>query len=60
MVLQVTESEIVKIYTDKHDHELHILEVSKADVIHAGEWTVEAANQVGKEKMSAKVSIKSE
>ncbi|XP_075240831.1 muscle M-line assembly protein unc-89-like isoform X2 [Convolutriloba macropyga] len=55
---KVTESEIVKIYTDKHDHELHILEVSKADVIHAGEWTVEAANQVGKEKMSAKVSIK--
>ena len=57
---QVTESDTVKMYTDKQDPELHILEILKAEAIHAGEWTVEAANQVGKETMSSKVSIKSE
>ena len=50
----------MKMYTDKQDPELHILEILKAEAIHAGEWTVEAANQVGKETMSSKVSIKSE
>ncbi|XP_063713551.1 myosin light chain kinase, smooth muscle-like isoform X2 [Symsagittifera roscoffensis] len=55
---KVTESDTVKMYTDKQDPELHILEILKAEAIHAGEWTVEAANQVGKETMSAKVSIK--
>lgn len=55
---KMTESENVKIYTDKHDPQLHIIEVLKAEATHAGEWTVEAANQVGKEVMSAKVSIK--
>ena len=58
-LLQMTESENVKIYTDKHDPQLHIIEVLKAEAMHAGEWTVEAANQVGKEVMTAKVSIKS-